>query len=120
MLQNAIEAEGTILRRAERVAFDLMARYRLWAFRGTTILKDMTPYGARIEGLSDLRLGDEITLMLPGLQPKTATIVWASGRSAGVEFDHPLHNEVFRSLTKDYARSRPAYEPAGYPISAAA
>ncbi|MEP6867328.1 MAG: hypothetical protein ABJA20_02315 [Novosphingobium sp.] len=126
MLQNAIEAHGmadevygNMLRRSERVAFDLMVRYRLWAFRGTTILKDMTPFGARIEGLTDLRFGDEITLMLPGLQPKTATIVWASGRSAGVEFDHPLHNEVFRALTKDYARSRPTFEPV-VQISAAA
>ena len=58
--------------------------------------------------------------MLPGLQPKSATIVWASGRSSGVEFDHPLHSEVFRAMVNDYARSRPTFEPATLQISAAA
>ena len=120
MLHYAVNAQDMVLRRSERVAFDLMVRYRLWAFRGTTMLKDMTPYGARIEGLSDIRLGDEITLMLPGLQPKSATVVWSQGRSAGVEFDHPLHGEVFKTLVKDYARSRPTFEPVILPLRTAA
>lgn len=100
----------TYLRRTERVAFDMMVKYRLWGFRGQTILKDMTPFGARIEGLKDLRLGDGITLLLPGLQPKEATVVWAEGSAAGMEFDHPLHGEVFKALVRDYARSRPTFE----------
>lgn len=103
------------LRRAERIAFDLMVKYRLWGFRGTIMLKDMTPYGARIEGLADVRMGDAITLLLPGLQPKLSTVVWQDGSSAGVEFDHPLHGEVFKELVRDYARSRPAYEPMTVP-----
>jgi hypothetical protein len=115
-----ITSETTQLRRAERVAFDMMVKYRLWGFRGTTMLKDMTPYGARIEGIGDIRLGDEITILLPELQPKNATVVWADGSSAGVEFDHPLHGEVFKSLVKDYARSRPTFEPAILPLRTAA
>ena len=98
------------LRRAERVAFDLMVKYRLWGFRGTIILKDMTPFGARIEGLADLRLGDSVTLLLPGLQPKDATVMWSEGSVAGIEFDHPLHGEVFQALVRDYARSRHTFE----------
>ena len=114
------EAEAIQLRRAERVAFDLMVKYRLWGFRGTIMLKDMTPYGARVEGLPDLRMGDEITLLLPELQPKLSTVVWAEGSAAGVEFDHPLHGEVFKALVKDYARSRPTYEAVKLPLRAAA
>ncbi|MFM5932278.1 MAG: PilZ domain-containing protein [Novosphingobium sp.] len=114
------ETTATQLRRADRVAFDLMVKYRLWGYRGTIVLKDMTPFGARIEGLSDVRMGDEITLLLPGLQPKLSTVVWADGHSAGVEFDHPLHGEVFKALVKDYARSRPTFEPVRVPLRAAA
>ncbi|MFM5908257.1 MAG: hypothetical protein ACKOPO_11855 [Novosphingobium sp.] len=114
------ETAATQLRRADRVAFDLMVKYRLWGFRGTIMLKDMTPFGARIEGLSDIRMGDEITLLLPGLQPKLSTVVWAEGQSAGVEFDHPLHGEVFKALVKDYARSRPTFEPVRVPLRIAA
>ena len=114
------ETESTLPRRVERVAFDMMVKYRLWGFRGTTMLKDMTPFGARIEGIGDIRMGDEITLLLPELQPKNATIVWSEGSSAGIEFDHPLHGEVFKTLIKDYARSRPTYEPAKLPLRVAA
>lgn len=119
-MSNAQETLSTQLRRAERVAFDLMVKYRLWGFRGTIILKDMTPFGARIEGLPDLRMGDEITLLLPGLQPKLSTVVWAEGSSAGVEFDHPLHGEVFRAMVKDFARSRPTFDAVRVPLRAAA
>lgn len=114
------ETFSTQLRRAERVAFDLMVKYRLWGFRGTIVLKDMTPFGARVEGLADLRMGDEIMLLLPGLQSKLSTVVWADGSSAGVEFDHPLHGEVFKVLVRDYARSRPTFEPVKLPLRAAA
>ena len=114
------EGEMMQLRRAERIAFDIMVRYRLWGYRGTTMLKDMTPFGARIEGLTDVRMGDEITLLLPGLHAKTATIVWVDGRTAGMEFDHPLHDEVFKTLVKDFARSRPTFEPVKLPLRAAA
>ena len=114
------EQGGTYLRRAERVAFDLLVRYRLWGFRGTIMMKDMTPFGARIEGLADIRMGDEITLLLPGLQPKNATVVWAEGTSAGVEFDYPLHEEVFKALVRDYARSRPTFEEVAPSFRAAA
>jgi hypothetical protein len=47
-------------------------------------------------------------------------VVWAEGSSAGVEFDHPLHGEVFKALVKDYARSRPTFEPVKLPLRAAA
>ena len=120
MTIDSMDRDAMLARRAERVAFDLMVRYRLWGFRGTTMLKDMTPYGARIEGLTDIRMGDEITLLLPGLQPKTATIVWVDGQAAGMEFDNPLHNEVFRQLVKDHARSRATFEPETKPLRAAA
>ena len=111
---------ATQIRRTERVAFDLMVRYRLWGYRGTSMLKDMTPFGARMEGLDDIRTGDEVIVLLPGLQPKSATAVWVDGRSAGIEFDHPLHGEVFRKLVKEHARSRPTFEPPKLPVRAAA
>lgn len=117
-MSDSIESMGIQLRRAERIAFDMMVKYRLWGFRGTIMLKDMTPFGARVEGLSDVRMGDAITLLLPGLQPKLSTVVWQDGSSAGVEFDHPLHGAVFKELVRDYARSRPSFEPVPMPMPA--
>jgi len=120
MLTSETNREANLQRRAERVAFDLMVRYRLWGYRGTTMLKDLTPFGARIEGIGDLRIADEVTLLLPGLQAKTAAVVWVEGSALGLEFDHPLHGEVFRALVKDYARSRPTFEGPAPVIRAAA
>ncbi len=120
MLNKELPSSKTQIRSAERIAFDLMVRYRLWGYRGTSMLKDMTPFGARMEGLDSIRIGDEVIVLLPGLQPKSATAIWVEGRSAGIEFDHPLHGEVFRELVKEHARSRPTFEPAKLPVRAAA
>lgn len=120
MVTNEIDPQYQPPRRAERVAFDLMVRYRLWGYRGTTMLKDMTPYGARVEGLNDVRLGGEVTILLPGLQAKSATAMWVEGSAAGIEFDHPLHGEVFKALVKDFARSRPTFDPDKLPLRTAA
>ncbi len=120
MLTNELHSSITQIRRSERIAFDLMVRYRLWGYRGTSMLKDMTPFGARMEGLDSIRIGDEVIVLLPGLQPKSATAVWVDGRSAGVEFDHPLHGEVFRDLVRDHARSRLTFEPPRMPLRTAA
>ncbi|MEJ6009630.1 hypothetical protein [Novosphingobium aquae] len=83
------------------------------------MLKDMPPLGARIEGMSDVRMGDAITLLLPCLEPKLSNVVWQDSSSAGVEFDHPLHGEVFKELVRDYAPSRPSFEPVPMPMPAA-
>lgn len=120
MLNNDLYTGVMEIRRTERVAFDLMVRYSLWGYRGTSILKDMTPHGARMDGLNDVRTGDEVIVLLPGLQPKSATAVWVDGSSAGIEFDHPLHGEVFRDLVKHHARARPTFEPVKRPVRAAA
>jgi hypothetical protein len=114
------EQEAIRLRRARRIAFDLLVRFRLWGSRGTTVLEDLTPYGARIERLGHVRIGDHITLHLPGLQPKIAAIAWIDGQAAGLEFDHPLHGTVFQQLVRDYAQPRPTYQPAPLPFFAAA
>ena len=62
-------------RRAPRVGIELPVRCKHGTKRSTVMLKDLNPYGARIEGLDKLRIDEPIYLMLPGLQPKLAFVV---------------------------------------------
>ncbi|MBB4615096.1 hypothetical protein [Novosphingobium taihuense] len=90
-------------RRAPRVGIELPVRCKRGAIRSTVMLKDLNPYGARIEGLEKLRVDEPIYLMLPGLQPKLAFVVWSRDRVSGLEFEHRLHDEVFETLVSEFA-----------------
>ena len=90
-------------RRAPRVGIELPVRCKHGTERSTIILKDLNQYGARIEGLENLRIDDTLRLMLPGLRPKMAFVVWSRDRVSGLEFEHPLHDAVFESLVSDFA-----------------
>jgi hypothetical protein len=112
----------TAERRAPRVGIELPVRCKHGMERSTVILKDLNLYGARIEGLENLRIDDSIRLMLPGLRPKTAFVVWSRDRVAGLEFEHPLHSTVFETLVSEFAirHYREGNTPKRTPLSRAA
>lgn len=91
------------VRRAERHAIDLLARYAWKGLRGTVLLKDLTCDGARIEGLEALRQGDGLTLLLPDAPPVEATVAWAIGRAAGLRFDEAIAPEELARIVRDFA-----------------
>lgn len=95
--------QNTAQRRGARVGIELPVRCKHGATRSTVMLKDLNPYGARIEGLEKLRIDEPIYLMLPGLQPKLGFVVWAEDRSSGLEFEHRLHDDVFAALVSEFA-----------------
>lgn len=114
------EQDGTALRRTSRIGFELPVRCKHGLVRQTVMLKDLTPYGARIEGLDKQRIGEPITLMMPGLRAKTAYVVWSEPMASGLEFDHPLHDTVFDALICDYAIGHHRKTAVGQPVRRAA
>ena len=90
-------------RRAPRVGFELMVRCNQGASRSTVMLKDMTRFGARIEGLVRPVEGEAISLILPGEAPRLAFVMWTNGSTAGLEFGDPLPGELFTAMIRDYA-----------------
>jgi hypothetical protein len=106
MLLNTVYDSVVYVPRAERVSFDMLVRYRHEGYRGTTLLKNLTCGGARIEGLEGLRAGDKVTLYLPSLAPKDATVAWATQNSFGLEFDRPLHPDIFEDLVMHHCTRR--------------
>jgi len=102
-LEPLADGEFANLRRAPRVGFELMVRYRRGVTRSTAILKDMTTHGAKIEGLGRMELDEPITLLLPGERPCEAYVAWSKDHTAGLEFGDPLHQSVFDRLVADHA-----------------
>ncbi|WP_226016997.1 PilZ domain-containing protein [Novosphingobium sp. FKTRR1] len=91
-------------RRAPRVGVELPVRGKAGLMRSTFLLTDLTPQGARIGGIGIQRVGEPITLLLPGAaRPTIAFVIWANPSTAGLEFLDPLDEELFASLVADYA-----------------
>ncbi|NMN06141.1 MULTISPECIES: PilZ domain-containing protein [unclassified Novosphingobium] len=112
-------ATGAEARRFPRIGVELPVRVKHGLVRATVMLKDLTPYGARIEGLEKQRIGEPIMLMLPGLKPKLAFVAWSEPMTSGLEFDHPLHETVFAALVSDFAVGHHRRMAMGRPRAAA-
>jgi len=106
MLLNTLVDTVVYVPRSQRISFDLPTRLRFGALRAPTVLRNLTCGGARLEGLDGPRAGDKVTLYLPSLKPKSATVAWVEGQSIGVEFDRPLHPDIFEELVLHHARRR--------------
>jgi PilZ domain len=106
MLLNSINDSVVYVPRAERVSFDMMVRYRFEGTRATVLLKDLSCNGARVEGIPHLRMGDLIAIMLPSLKPKDAEVVWTAGKGAGLQFERPLHPDIYEELVLHHGRRR--------------
>ena len=59
-----------------------------------------------------LRYDEVITLLLPSLKPKAAVVVWVKGVAAGLEFQQPLHPDVFNTLVRKHTASQRKAEAA--------
>ena len=107
-------AIANIRRRAPRIAFDMLVRYAWRGQRATALVKDLTRFGARIEGLPGLRKGDWLTVLLPDMQPIDAEVAWADGQSAGLAFADAVPASPFDELVRNFAAGGPRF-PGGAP-----
>lgn len=108
-------------RRMPRLGCEMIVRCKQGLTRSTLMLKDMTRFGARIEGLDAPREGEVISVMLPGQAPRMAFVMWAKGSMAGLEFGDPLDTGTFEGLIRDYALGcQPHAAPAAASLGVAA
>ncbi|WP_404479631.1 hypothetical protein [Novosphingobium sp. BL-52-GroH] len=94
---------------AERVhpreQVEMMARFRRGIASSMVLLKDLTPWGARVEGVGALEPDEVIALSLPGCRPSLAFVAWANAHCAGLEFIEPLDDDLFVDLVARYGLS---------------
>jgi hypothetical protein len=63
---------------------------------------DMSARGCGLESRQALVPDSTVWLRLPGLESWFATVAWAEGGRAGLDFDRPLHPAVFEKLIADH------------------
>lgn len=110
MRLNSFDDDIIYVPRAERVSFDVAARYRHATARASVLLQNLTLGGANATGLGTLRCGDRITVYLPSLKPKQAVVIWSEDAMLGLEFDRPLHPDIYEGLILHHAQWRPRTE----------
>ena len=83
----------------------MMARFRHGIETVTVMLKDLTPNGARIEGVGQLDDDEAVYLTLPGMKPRLSFVAWANHHCAGLEFSEPLPQAMFQALVSAFGRT---------------
>lgn len=89
-------------RRDPREAVEIMATFRHALTSYTVVLKDLTRFGARVEGIGQLEIDEAVSLGLPGCRPTLAFVAWADGHGAGLEFAEPLDDAIYTDLVARY------------------
>lgn len=93
-------------RRHVRENVEMLARFRRDVIRSTVMLKDLTRFGARVEGVGQLRADEAVSLALPGCRPAMAFVAWSNDHGTGLEFAEPLDNTIFAELVAQYGLGR--------------
>lgn len=86
---------------------ELIAHLRRRLESNTVMLKGLTRFGARIEGLGTLENDEAVSLSLPGCRPALAFVAWSNPHCAGVEFAEPLDAHVYADLVTNFAIKAP-------------
>ncbi|MCJ2183671.1 hypothetical protein MTR62_13365 [Novosphingobium sp. 1949] len=89
-------------RREPREHVEMLAKFRRTVTSTTVMLKDLTRFGARIEGIEGLQTDEAVSLTLPGRRPGMAFVAWANAHCAGLEFADPLSDEDYAQLVAQY------------------
>lgn len=95
-----------IERRETREQVEMLAKFRRGLASCTVMLKDLTRFGARIEGVGRLDADEAVSLALPGCRPTMAFVAWANEHCAGLEFADPLDGRIFSDLVRHYGLGR--------------
>lgn len=98
-------------RRHSRAQVEMLARFRRGVISTTVVLKDLTPFGAKVEGIGPLEADEVVTLTLPECRPTLAFVAWANDHGAGLEFVQPLGDALFAELVSQYGLTSDALPP---------
>jgi hypothetical protein len=89
-------------RRTPRAVVEIMATFRHDLTSCTVVLKDLTRFGARVEGIGPMETDEAVSLGLPGCRPALAFVAWSDGSGAGLEFADPLAPAIYADLVARY------------------
>jgi hypothetical protein len=95
----SFEREENARRTADRAQSNLEAGIRRTgghSFRVTVF--DLSTTGCKIEFIERPAVGERVWVRFDGLSAVEGTVRWVAGHIGGVQFQHPLHEAIFRRL----------------------
>lgn len=99
-------ASAPSARRDARAQVEIIATLRSAFATRAVVLKDLTRFGARIEGVDGLDIDEAVNLALPGCRPAMAFVAWAGLHGTGLEFAEPLEPAVYDALVERHGLGR--------------
>ncbi|MBN8502460.1 MAG: PilZ domain-containing protein [Sphingomonadales bacterium] len=87
-------------RRADRVSWRGDVQFRSGTRRANVKVSDVSPLGARIEGVFLVHEDDRFFVKFPGMESLEARVAWVEDFQFGCEFLRPLNPAVLDALTK--------------------
>lgn len=63
------------------------------------VVQELSREGCKFEFVDRPLLGDRVWVKFEGLETLQGTVTWIEGAEAKVEFERPIHEAVFRSLS---------------------
>jgi PilZ domain len=85
-------------RRSDRVAWRGEVQFRSGTRRANVSVCDISPLGAKIQGIFLVHEGDRFFVRLPGMESIEARVAWVSDFEFGCEFVRPLNRAVLDAL----------------------
>ncbi len=87
-------------RKTDRKQFEATVQFRAGTKRATIKLVDLSPHGARVQGVFLVRAGDRFWIKLPSIEAIEARVAWVEEFEFGCEFLRPLSPLVFEAMTR--------------------
>ncbi len=84
-------------RRSERAAWKAEVHFRSGNKRANVRLCDISPLGARVQGVFLVHQGDRFFIKLEGMESMEAQVAWVTDFEFGCEFLHPLNPLVLEA-----------------------
>lgn len=86
-------------RRSERRTWAAEVQFRAGAKRANVKVLDISPLGARIQGVFLVHQGDRLFIKLPGMESIEAKVAWVADFEFGCEFVNPLNPVILEART---------------------
>lgn len=92
--------QATSSRKVERKVYKASVQFRAGSKRAAVKVSDISPLGARVEGVYLVRAGDCFWIKIGPIEPIEARVAWVEDFQFGCEFLRPLSPLILESITR--------------------
>ncbi|WP_374527981.1 PilZ domain-containing protein [Novosphingobium sp.] len=92
--------EATGGRKAERKQYEAVVQFRFGTKRATVKVCDISPFGARVQGVYLVHPEDRFWIKIGHIEPIEARVAWVEDFEFGCEFIRPLNQAIFEAVTR--------------------